>query len=365
MIRPIPSYFFGEKLINGYLYLKDVSMSSEEYRVLNYQTILAQINQNKIAPIYLLLGEEEYQKEEIISKIKHITFPTPASIEFNYDIFYGDDTEADTIIDVANSFPMIHDWRVVVVRRGDLLSARSKNLLASYAENPAYFTRLILLANKLDANHLLYKMIAKKGIIAMFYPLFDNQAIAWLQTQSYQRAKKTISKPAANLLVQRIGTNLNNLNSELDKLLLYVGNKHSIEEEDVIRASLDFHYENVFSLIDALGYKKKAQALTIFKQLREQGEELLTILYLITRHFRLLWQAKELYEQGKNLIQIASTLNIKFKKQQTTILNQMKLFSFDELKRIFELLLQTDLELKSKDYKTHPLIMELLILKLF
>ncbi|MEW6096077.1 MAG: DNA polymerase III subunit delta [bacterium] len=336
----------------------------EQYSPTNYKTIIAQINQNKIVPVYLFLGEEEYQKEELISKIKRVTFPTPESMEFNYDVFYGDETEAGIILEVANSFPMMHEWRMVVVKDVDSISSEGKNLLASYAENPAPFTRLILLANKLEDKHSLYKAVIKEGIIAMFYPLFDNQAISWIQAQAHQRANKTISKTAANLLIQRVGTKLNNLNSELDKLVLYVGDKSTIEEDDIMKVSLGSHSENIFSLIDAIGYRKKVQALGIFKQLSDQGEEFLPILFMITRHFRLLWQAKELQEQGKNLIQIATVLNIKFKKQQTTLWNQIKLFSFNELKRIFELLYETDITLKSQDYRTHSLIMELLILKL-
>ena len=46
----------------------------EEYRPINYQTILAWVNQKKLASVYLFLGEEEYQKEEIISRIKKIIF---------------------------------------------------------------------------------------------------------------------------------------------------------------------------------------------------------------------------------------------------------------------------------------------------
>lgn len=336
----------------------------EEYRPVNYQTILAWINQKKIASVYLLLGEEEYQKEEIISRIKKIIFSTPESIEFNYDVFYGDESDVADIIAVANSYPMMHEVRMVVVKKVDFLDAQGKNRLASYAGNPAPFTRLILLADKLEVSNALYKSVVKSGQIVMFYPLFDNQAISWIQTQCYQRAKKKMSNPAATLLIQRIGTKLNNLTTELDKLILYVGNRPTIEEDDVMKASLDFHEENIFALIDAIGYRKKVKALTIFKGLCEQKEEFLPILYLITRHFRLLWQAKELQEQGKNLLQISADLNIKSKKQQTTIWNQIKLFSFNEFKKIFELLLQTDEQLKSQDYKTHPLIMEFLILRL-
>ncbi|MEW6608296.1 MAG: DNA polymerase III subunit delta, partial [bacterium] len=338
-------------------------MSSEEYRPINYQTILVWLNQRKIAQTYLFLGEEEYQKEEIIARLKKITFPTSESMEFNYDIFYGDQTDASTIIGVANSFPMLHNWRMIVVKNVDSLSNQGKNLLATYAENPAPFTRLILLANELQPQHSLYKTVVNKGTIVVFYPLFDKQALTWIQSQSYQRGKKTISTQAANLLIQRAGTNLNILNTELDKLLLYVANKPTIEENDILKASLGFHEENVFSLINAIGYRKKAQSLAIFKQLCNQGEELLPILYLITRHFRLLWQAKELQEQGKILTQIAQILNIKFKKQQTAIWEQIKLFSYEELRQIFELLLQTDLSLKSCDYRTHPLVIELLIFK--
>jgi len=336
----------------------------EEYRPINYQTILAWINQKKIVPVYLLLGEEEYQKKEIISRIKQITFPTSESMEFNYDVFYGDEANVGDIIDVANSYPMMHEFRMVVVKEVDVLSVEEKNILASYVKDPAPFTRLILLADKLEPSQELYKAVAKLGTIAMFYSLFDNQALSWLEAQSFQRAKKKISRSAATLLIQRLGTNLNNLNTELDKLILYVGNRPTIEEDDVIKASVGFQEENIFALIEAIGYRKKIKALTVFKSLCEQGEEFLSILYMITRHFRILWQAKELQEQGKNLTQISAILNIKFKKQQTTIWNQIRLFSFNELKKIYELLLETDLQLKSQDYKTYPLIMELLILKL-
>jgi len=336
----------------------------EQYSIINYHTMLAQIKQKKIVPVYLFLGDEEYQKEEIISMIKKMTFPSSESMEFNYDVFYGDETDAKAIIGVANSFPMMHEWRMVVVKRADLLSSQAKNSLVAYTEAPAPFTRLILLANKWETTHPLYKAVIKKGRIVMFYPLFNNQAIEWIQTQCYQRAKKTISTTASNLLIQRVGTNLNNLNTELDKLLLYVGDKSSIEENDIMEASLGSNEENIFSLIDAIGYRKRVQALTIFKQLCAQGENFLSILFMLTRYFRVLWQAKELQEQGKNFIQIATILNIKLKKQQTNIWNQIKLFSFNELKKIFELLYETDINLKSQDYKTHPLIMELLILKL-
>ncbi|MFH1563442.1 MAG: DNA polymerase III subunit delta [Nitrospirota bacterium] len=336
----------------------------EEYRPINYQTILAWINQKKLAPIYLFLGEEEYQKEEIIYRIKKLIFPTSQSLEFNYDVFYGDETDASTIIAVANSFPMMHERRMVVIKRGDSMSAPNKKLLASYAEDPANFTCLIFLANKLEAGNLLYKAVMKKGTVVMFYPLFDNQAVTWVQAKCEQRAKKKISTSAATLFVQRVGVNLQLLTTELEKLFLLTGNKPTIEEEDIIHASGDFHEENIFSLIDAIGYRKKTAALTIFKKLMDRGEEPLHILYMITRHFRLLWQAKELQEQGKPLMQISTALNIKFKKQQTTIWNQLKLFSYDKLKRIFELLLETDVSLKSQDYKTHSLIMELLIVKI-
>ncbi len=336
----------------------------EEYRPINYQTILAWINQKKIAPLYLFLGEEEYQKEEITSRIKKVIFPTPQSMEFNYDVFYGDEADAATILGAANSFPLMQERRMVVVKKGEAISSEGKKLLASYAENPANFTCLIILANKLEASNLLYKAVMKKGTIVMFYPLFDNQAIAWLQAQCEQRAKKKISTPAARLFIQRVGVNLQSLTTELEKLFLLTGNKPTIEEEDIILASGGGHEENVFALIDAIGYRKKIQALAIFKNLIDRGEDPLPILYLIMRHFRLLWQAKELQEQGKSLLQIATALNMKFKKQQTTIWNQLKLFSFDELKKIFELLLEVDVSLKSQNYKTHPLIMELLIIKI-
>lgn len=333
---------------------------------ITYKEIKTNLKTAPLLATYLFLGEEDYLKKEIVSEIKRYIFKnSEEDIDFNYNLFYGDETNVVSIVNTANSFPFFTPKRLIILKRVEGLSTKDKAILCSYIENPCKTTCLILIAtaSKLDKTSLIYQTVLKKGQIINFYRLFDNEVKSWLMERC-KRGKKKITSGAIELLLQRIGNSLQELEMETNKLISFIGEKETLTEEDIIKASGESYQATVFDLGAVIGERKQDKSIKILKNLLLQGEAPVKILFMIARHLRLLWQAKLLQEQGVPQIQIASSLKIWSKKEQATLFNQIKSFSHLQLSKAFEALLETDLDLKSKDSKTYLVIMERLIYKL-
>jgi DNA polymerase-3 subunit delta len=65
--------------------------------------------------VFFLFGEEEYLKEEATAAITAAHLD-PSTRDFNYDQLRGADVEPETLASIANTPPMMAEWRVVVVR---------------------------------------------------------------------------------------------------------------------------------------------------------------------------------------------------------------------------------------------------------
>lgn len=326
-----------------------------------YQTIKAELKKGSISPTYLFMGEENYLKEEIVLTIKRLIFKDVVDeSDFNLDILYGDEVDAVKIVDLAKSYSFFTSKRLIVVKRLEKLSSQDKAILAAYIEQPSSDTCLILIANKIDKDSLLYQAVSKKGQIVMFYPLFDNEVKIWIAAKC-QAAKKRILPEAIELLLQRIGNSLQELDMEINKFITFIGERDVVTEEDIIQTSGEFYQNTVFDLGIAIGQANQEKATQIFRNLFLQGEAPVKVLFMITRHLRLLWQVKLLQEERIPESKIVISLKIWSKKEQAVLLKQAASFSHNQLTQAFELLLASDLELKSRDSKTYSIIIESLI----
>lgn len=79
-----------------------------------FEQINKSIKNKKFSPLYLLHGEsffidllvEEIQKETL----------TETEKEFNQNIFYGKDTEAKSIIGACMQYPMMAEYRLIILK---------------------------------------------------------------------------------------------------------------------------------------------------------------------------------------------------------------------------------------------------------
>jgi DNA polymerase-3 subunit delta len=118
--------------------------------------------------------------------------------------------------------------------------------------------RLLISAGKVDKRKVFYKVLDKLGTVETFagWSIDDrdwaNQAEAWAR-KAIQDRGLTISDEALSELVQRIGPNARQLDSEVEKLSLYAAGQKEISIEDVQAIGSRNKTSRAFALGDALG----------------------------------------------------------------------------------------------------------------
>ncbi|MDB6125771.1 MAG: polymerase delta [Pedosphaera sp.] len=118
--------------------------------------------------------------------------------------------------------------------------------------------RLLISAGKVDKRKVFYKTVDKLGAVEAFAGLsIDDKD--WMQQaetmalQTLRGLKKEISDEALAELVSNVGPNARQLNSEIEKLALYVGERTEIEVGDVAAITTRNKAARAFALGDALG----------------------------------------------------------------------------------------------------------------
>jgi DNA polymerase-3 subunit delta len=118
--------------------------------------------------------------------------------------------------------------------------------------------RLLVSAGKVDKRKVFYKTLDKLGTVESFagWSVDDrdwaDQAETWAR-KGLRARQKEISDEALAELINRVGANARQLDSEIEKVALYVGDRKEIEFEDVATICTRNKTARAFALGDALG----------------------------------------------------------------------------------------------------------------
>ena len=253
---------------------------------MDYNQIIADLKAKKYSPVYFLEGEEPYFMDQISDFILENVL-TEDEKGFNQSILYGKDLSIDAIMTTAKRYPMMAERQVVVIREAQNI----KNIedLASYVEKP--LTSTILVINykykTIDKRKKLYKAISKNGVYLESKPLYDNQVPAWI-TKYLKEKNLGIDPRAAQLIADFIGSDLQRIVNELDKVTISLVPGTSIMPDDVeknIGISKEF---NTFELQNALGNKDILKSNRIINYFidNEKMHPLTVIIGMLANYYR-------------------------------------------------------------------------------
>lgn len=279
--------------------------------------VLKDIENDQLAPVYLILGEEQVNAEKIKQKLL-ANFPEEER-EFNVGIYDMEDVSLANAIADAMSVPFFGDKRLVFITRPYFLTGENKkvkiehdtNELSAYLDDPEPTTTLVILAPyaKLDERKKAVKQLKQKAVVVDNSPL-NEFAVRKTILDDLKAKGYTIEPTALEILLQRTDANLTMVASELPKLLLAAKEEKKITEQLVtlmVSRSLE---QNVFDLVDLVLRRKTAKALELYHDLLQQKEEPLKINAILEGQFRLLLQVEVLKRHGYAQGNIASTLKV-------------------------------------------------------
>jgi DNA polymerase-3 subunit delta len=166
----------------------------------------------------------------------------------------------------------------------------------------------------------------------------------WIQ-QRAQELGGRFSLDAAQELAALVENNTRLAAVEIEKLLTYVNLERPVEVQDVQQLTASYGQANIFDMVDALGHGNKTKAVELLHDLLEE-EGGFAIFPMVVRQFRLLLQAREILDEGKGVEHIQRELHVAgFVAKKINY--QAGRFSLDELKRLYQSLLEIDIASKT------------------
>jgi DNA polymerase-3 subunit delta len=310
--------------------------------------------------LILLYGEEDYLLRQAQQRIRSAIFGTTRD-DFNDHQFNAKGARAEEILDAASTYPAFAPRKLVTVNDFHLFAASEQDKFSTYLEHPLEQTCLLLITDKIDNRRKFFQLFKKKGVVLKFDPPTERELPGFVRRAVQQRGV-TISRDGLDLFCSLVSNSLQEIESELDKLVLYIGQRHEISVDDVEAIVSRGRSESVFALGEAVARGDLVCALTLVRRFAAASEPPLLVLNLITGHYRLLWKIRALASQHSVVNDIARQVGRPpFVVQR--LLEQARRFSRRHFMAAYELFIETDLAMKSSGGGAGSLL-ELMVIRL-
>lgn len=311
---------------------------------MDYKTLIRKIKKGDLDKVYFLYGDEIYIIDKLIEALLEQVVD-PQTREFNFDVFYADEIAGDVIVNIASSFPMMSERRLIIIKSIQKLSVSARELLLKYVDSPLSSTCLVLTAGRVDKRKKFYSKLLKKSISADCKPLYEDQAIIWIKKQ-FRKSDVSISDEAIRMIVQYVGTSMRNLENEINKVLTFTYSKKIIGKEEI--SNLVGFYRNfkIWDLLDAVGGKDLNSSLKILYRMLEDGLSPPWLISQLSTRIFLLKKIRLMLNKGMKKNELMKSLRLKFF-HVNLYLEQVKNFSLEKLDNSLNILIAADHSLKT------------------
>lgn len=257
---------------------------------------------------YLLYGLENFFIDKEIKNIINDGKFDDISIS-RYDL---ENDLLNSIIDDANTISLFDSNKLIIVDNAFIFSRTTKKidnieLIEEYLNNPNPNTTIIFIdrLENIDSVKKIVKAIKSKGIIKEFNPLKNINNSVKEMFGDYK-----IDNGTLDYFINRVGSNLEIISSEIDKLKLYKLDDKIITKEDINNISTENINVDIFKFVDDIINKNKKDAIKSYRELLKINEEPIKIIAILSSKFRLMYQACTLTKKGLTEDKISEILGI-------------------------------------------------------
>ena len=281
--------------------------------------------------IYLLYGEEGYLKRQY--RDRFVKAMLPEGDTMNYAHYEGKNINVREVIDLAETLPFFAQRRLIVFEdTGFFKSAGAE--LADYIKDMPETTYFIFVENEVDKRSKLYKAVKAKGHIVELTTQDEGTLKRWIQG-IVRREKKQIPDSVILYFLNKVGTDMENIQRELEKVFCYALDRQEITREDIDAVCVTQITNHIFDMVNAVADKNQRRALDLYYDLLALKEPPMRILFLMIRQYRILFQVKGLSGQGYGKKEIASKAGL-HPFAAGKYMDQAKRFRMSELRAVLE-----------------------------
>lgn len=300
---------------------------------------------------YYVFGEEPFLLAEIKKTFTQLVHKEQKGLaDFNQDDVDAKTASVEKILLLLETLPVMSEKRLVFCRNADHFSEADWKKLNSFLTSSSS-TVFVCFFNKIDRRKKIFKQFSQQFTGLNAEVLREWELDPWVSFIS-KRLKLKFNSSVQALFIQLVGTNLLEIYSEMNKLKTYMGQKVEVQEDDIVKVISRRKVNTIFDLTDAIGQKNLVNSLDLLARLLENNQNEVGALALVARHMRILGQFQEGVKQKlpKQKILALSGVSPYFFDNYS---KQSKIWTQEEIKKIIELLFETDKALKSSPLSSH------------
>ena len=315
------------------------------------------IAKGQFQPCYLLYGEEAYLRLQNRDKMLDALSCDAGSMNFNR--YKGKEINPGEVIDMAETMPFLAERRVILIEDSGFFKSGCPEL-AEYLKAPSETTLFIFVEEEVDKRKDMFKAVSKLGF-EIECQLQDTEMLCRWIAGRLKGESKAISHSAASFLIDRVGTDMSNIATEIEKLVCYTLGRDQVTEADIEAVCAHYLTSRIFAMTDAISSRDQKTAIELYYDTLALKEPPAKILAMITRQFNIMYQVKELDSMGRDKNTIASAAKIQpFFVQK--YLNWARTYSIQELKDALEMCASHDQDVK-RGKLDYTIAVEMIIVK--
>ncbi|MFI4918274.1 MAG: DNA polymerase III subunit delta [Legionellales bacterium] len=272
------------------------------------QQALAQQIQKKIAPIYVLIGQDNYLLEEAFNIIK-------STIKKSHDcdgnpISVNSADDWRQVTEEANSYSLFSETTFIIASfEKKTIDAAGKKILMQYLNSVNTRSFIVIRAPNVAAKQIMWLAAHEQVVVVVAYPLSSDAMKNWIASQLRSTAIE-FEPDVPGLIHQYTQGNMLACAQVIEKIALAHSANSRINAQHVLEHLSDQCSHSLFELIDACLLGQADKAIQILRQAAQNKTEAVLILWMLTQELRNLSQLFFLMSQKINMTAAANQLKI-------------------------------------------------------
>lgn len=314
-----------------------------------FEGIMRDLRARKYAPIYYLMGEEPYYIDQIADYIANNVLKEEER-DFNQTVVFGSDVSMAQVVDMAKRYPMMAEHQVVIVKEAQ--NIKNTDALSAYLSHPQTSTILVMCHKNgsIDRRKKIVAELDKAGVLFESKKLRERDLPQFIE--NYLKKKGVaIDRKSVSLIADSIGSDLNRLTGELEKIIMSLQGEDRKVTPDIVESMIGVSKDfNAFELRDAIVSKNAFKANQIVKYFDENPKagSVYSILPIIFNYFQNLMIAYYC-PQRNNQEAVAKWLELRSSWAAKDYMTGMRNYTAKKVMRIIAFIRETDAKSKGID----------------
>ena len=309
------------------------------------------LSAKKLFPIYLLAGEEKFLIDDSLKRIEKII----KTNDLNREVFQATECSGNDILNSIETLPFLTDKRLVILKSADKLKIDDAKIITKIVENEPVKTTcfVIIFPDKIkSANSKVKGLISacednNNCFCVDCKKQYERDVRIFIQEEFSNRSIQ-VDYDVIMHIINDTGLDLQNVSSEIEKILLYLGkDKNKLTIDEFIKISGFTREINLFMLTNSIEEKNLKYSLFVAEKMLQTGESGINILSAIYGSIRKMITVKSLIEEKNYILKDALNFIKVHQYYHNRYFTNLNKYSIIHLKKCLKEILKTDITLKT------------------